>query len=96
MVEIQFVCIGTARLLVSSDQTIRIETSAQILIMKDSHLVLSFTMVLLVPTSYIHSIIFEMRRITQVNIHNLSKQYLPKVAKHDDKMLMVNIYSIVN
>nr|KAJ0224179.1 hypothetical protein LSAT_V11C100018520 [Lactuca sativa] len=30
-----------------------------------------------------------MRRITQVNIHNLSKQYLPKVAKHDDKMLMV-------
>ncbi|CAI9284523.1 unnamed protein product [Lactuca saligna] len=57
--------------------------------MKDNHLVLSFTTVLLVPSSHMDSIIFEMRRITQANIHNLSKQYLPKVAKLDDEMLMV-------
>nr|KAJ0214881.1 hypothetical protein LSAT_V11C300138610 [Lactuca sativa] len=79
------------------DAAIRLQSRCSERVERDSGL-LSFTTRLLVQSSHIGSIIgkggsiiSEMRRITQANIRILSKENLPKVAKHDDEMVQVSI-----
>ncbi|XP_023731949.1 KH domain-containing protein HEN4 [Lactuca sativa] len=77
------------------DAAIRLQSRCSERVERDSGL-LSFTTRLLVQSSHIGSIIgkggsiiSEMRRITQANIRILSKENLPKVAKHDDEMVQI-------